>query len=226
MNIKNIIKIYFLFTIFVSQTLHAGVIIGGTRLIYNEENKESSLSVNNSDDVPYLIQSWLDAEDQKTSSKQFILTPPLFRLNGGERNDIRIIKSTGNMPQDRESLFWMNIKSIPQVSKNENVIQFAVNTRIKLINRPKTLANDTPRDLYDKLKWKVTDGKLHVDNPTPYYMNFQTVQFNGKEFKYVGYVAPLASTEFTLPQNVSSGKVTWTVIDDYGAVTKPITIDL
>lgn len=46
-----------------ASTAQAGVIIGGTRLIYDGAKKESSLSVNNPDKVPYLIQSWVDITD-------------------------------------------------------------------------------------------------------------------------------------------------------------------
>ena len=36
-------------------TAHAGVIIGGTRIIFDGAKKETSLSVNNPDGTPYLI---------------------------------------------------------------------------------------------------------------------------------------------------------------------------
>ena len=41
----------------------AGVIIGGTRIIFDGAKKESSISVNNPDTTPYLIQSWIDERD-------------------------------------------------------------------------------------------------------------------------------------------------------------------
>lgn len=38
----------------------AGVIIGGTRVIFDGNKKEASINVNNPDDMPYLIQSWIE----------------------------------------------------------------------------------------------------------------------------------------------------------------------
>jgi len=38
---------------------NAGVIIGGTRVVYDGNKKEASIDVNNPDKTPYLIQSWV-----------------------------------------------------------------------------------------------------------------------------------------------------------------------
>lgn len=62
----------FIIYIFISvftllNTAYAGVIIGGTRVIYNEGNKDVSISVENPDKIPYLIQSWIDNIDEKNN---------------------------------------------------------------------------------------------------------------------------------------------------------------
>ncbi len=41
--------------IFTTATVQAGVIIGGTRIIYNGDKKETSISVKNPDQSSYLI---------------------------------------------------------------------------------------------------------------------------------------------------------------------------
>lgn len=43
-----------------TSTSYAGVIIGGTRVIYAGDKKEASLSVTNPDGLAYLIQSWVE----------------------------------------------------------------------------------------------------------------------------------------------------------------------
>jgi P pilus assembly chaperone PapD len=55
----------------------------------------------------------------------FIITPPLYRLDGGQKNIERIVM-TGSLPQEQESLFWLNIKAIPSASKQMNSLQIAV----------------------------------------------------------------------------------------------------
>ncbi|EPZ8123436.1 fimbria/pilus periplasmic chaperone [Yersinia enterocolitica] len=46
-----------------ASVIPAGVIIGGTRLVYDGGSKDSSLSVNNPGKTPYLIQSWVESLD-------------------------------------------------------------------------------------------------------------------------------------------------------------------
>jgi len=96
------------------QSAQAGVIVGGTRIIYDASKKEASIAVKNPEKTaPYLIQSWIENYPQPTADKApFIMTPPLFRLDAGKENIVRIIRTGGNLPEDRESVFWANIKSI------------------------------------------------------------------------------------------------------------------
>ena len=61
-----------------------------------------------------------------------------------KENTLRIIDATNNqLPQDRESLFWMNVKAIPSMDKSklsDNTLQLAIISRIKLYYRPGKLA--------------------------------------------------------------------------------------
>lgn len=86
------------------QMAHATVNIGGTRLVYAGAKKEVSLSVRNPDSSPYLIQTVIDNLDSSPQKPPFIITPPLYRLDGGKENLMRVIQS-GNLPQDKESMF-------------------------------------------------------------------------------------------------------------------------
>lgn len=71
----------------------------------------------------------------RAAKTPFIITPPLFRLDPGKNNILRIVNTTPGLPQDRESVYWVNVKAIPSKSddsENKNVLQIAVRTRIKL----------------------------------------------------------------------------------------------
>ncbi|MDI8993129.1 fimbria/pilus periplasmic chaperone, partial [Salmonella enterica subsp. enterica serovar Anatum] len=52
---------------------------------------------------------FLDAQHRVLQHAPFMVTPPLFRLNGGQKNVLRIIRTGGNLPEDRESLYWLDI---------------------------------------------------------------------------------------------------------------------
>lgn len=200
---------------------HAGVIVGGTRLIYDASKKESSLNISNPDDVPYLIQAWVESKDGETAKPPFIVTPPLFRLEGGQENVLRVVQAGGRLPTDKESLYWMSIKSIPSATKeySGNTLQIAVKTRIKLIYRP-TSIKGVAEDVTDKLSWSRSGNKITVTNPTPFYMNFHQVTFGGKKVEDVTFVAPGSSSTYAIPKGTAANKVSWKIINDYGGTGK------
>lgn len=77
----------------------AGINIGTTRVIFHGDAKDASISISNNDNVPYLIQSWAQSisETGASGDAPFMVTPPLFRLNGGQKNVLRIIRTGGNL---------------------------------------------------------------------------------------------------------------------------------
>lgn len=194
---------------------NAGVVIGGTRVIYDGNKKESSISVNNPDSTPYLIQSWVETQSGGAEKAPFIITPPLYRLDKDQQNVERIVL-TGAVPQDKESLYWLNIKAIPSAPRTENSLQIAVKTRIKLIYRPAALKGVIPEELADKLTWQRSGNQIQVTNPTNVVMNFNEITVNGKKLEDVSYVLPGSTARFDLPKGVSSGAVTFKIINDYG----------
>lgn len=205
--------------------VQAGVVVGGTRLIYNGAKKESSLGVSNPDKVPYLIQSWVDSQDGDTSKAPFIITPPLFRLDGGQDNILRVVRAGGNLPTNKESLYWLNIKSIPSAEKKDNTLQIAIKTRIKLIYRPQGLPGSLD-EAAKALTWQRSGNAVQVTNSSPYYVTFFKVKVNGNQLKNATMVAPQSSARFDLPSGVSGGALSWEIINDYGGTSTPFTGNL
>ncbi|HEI9879946.1 TPA: molecular chaperone [Proteus mirabilis] len=208
--------ILFFISLFIINTSYAGVIISGTRVIYNEGNKNVSINVKNPDKMPYLIQSWIDDFEEKKQSK-FTITPPLFRLNPDKENTLRIFLTEEGLPSDQESLFWLNIKTIPATEKTENSLQIAFKTQMKLIYRPKSLKDVNFEEEQKKLSWSKERGKVIVYNPTPYFMNFQTIKFNGKLVDDISYAKPFSTKSFDINDNNEHGLISWELINDYGA---------
>ncbi|EER2626228.1 fimbria/pilus periplasmic chaperone [Escherichia coli] len=77
-----------------STVANAAVALGATRVIYPANQKQVLLPVTNNDPASvYLIQSWIEnAGDQKDT--QFVITPPLFSMQGKKENTLRIINAT------------------------------------------------------------------------------------------------------------------------------------
>lgn len=202
-----------------------GVIIGGTRVIYPEGSKDVNISVENPDQNPYLIQSWIESAKGEKQD-YFTITPPLFRLNQEKTNTLRIFLTQNNLPNDRESLFWLSIKTIPATERTENSLKIAFKTQMKLIYRPSSLKNINLYEEQTKLKWSKNDKYIQVDNPTPYYMNFQSITFNGKKVEDISYVAPFNHHSFEINTSEKHGIIKWEVINDYGSVDKELEIKI
>lgn len=65
----------------------ASIVTGGTRVIFDGSHQAASLSVENSDKVTNLVQSWVSpAEGSALKKETMIITPPLFRLEAGKKN--------------------------------------------------------------------------------------------------------------------------------------------
>ena len=175
----------------ISTSAISGVEIGGTRLIYNGTGHQAAISVSNPDNTPYLIQSWVSKnENSDDGDSLFVTTPPLFKLNPYAQNSVRVMLAGNAVPQDRESVYWLNIKSIPSSSAEaKNELLIAVKSKMKLFYRPAGLKGD-PSLAYQQLTFSAAGGKLSVHNPTPYSVSLYDVKVNGKELAKPPMVLP------------------------------------
>lgn len=217
LNRRNIITCIF----FIAQThfVAAGVQIGGSRLIYDGNAKQATLGISNPDKVPYLIQSWVNKNvESNEDDGMFISTPPLFRLDPSAQNSIRIIYNGKTLPQDRESVYWLNVKSIPSTSKDaQNVLLIAVKSKMKLFYRPANLKGN-PQEAYKQLQFSSRNGKLVVKNPTPYHVSFYALKVNGSDVESPGMIAPFSGREINKHASLGS-TIMWKAINDFGGVT-------
>ncbi|WP_279204679.1 fimbrial biogenesis chaperone [Obesumbacterium proteus] len=211
-------------SVFSATTDSGGVVLSATRVVYDANNKETSISIRNKNtDQYFLVQSWID--DNKGNKKvPFAITPPLFRLGADKENMLRIVNTTGTLPDDRESVYYINVKAIPPVpddSVAQNTLQVAIKTRIKLFYRPKGLSGK-PEDTYQQLQWSIQGNNLVVKNPTPYSVSFNELAVGGKDVKEINMVE--AKSEASYPLSAGQrGQVSFSAINDFGGVSKTIT---
>lgn len=202
---------------------NAGVALGATRVVYPAGQKQVQLALNSNDEkTTYLIQSWVENADG-TKDGSFVVTPPLFAMKGKKESTLRIIDATGDrLPKDRESLFWMNVKAIPSMDKskvNDNSLQLAIISRIKLLYRPANLALP-PEQAAEKIRFRRGSGTLTLTNPTPYYMTVTDINAGARVLENA-LVPPLGETSIKLPADAGS-EIKYRTINDYGALTPAI----
>ncbi|MFB2681255.1 fimbrial biogenesis chaperone [Shewanella mangrovisoli] len=210
----------------------AAIVINGTRVIYPSDVKEKTVRLTNKGDVPVLVQSWLDNGDQRVLPENittpFVLTPPINRIDPGKAQALRITFAGSPLSKEHESLYWLNVLEIPasaKVSPDQNMMKFAVRTRIKLFYRPHDLSfiiEDVPESLVVS-----ADGSgVKIFNPSPYYVSLASVNVivDGKEYSMNGgMIGPNSSGffEFENLNHVPRGAdINLNLINDYGAVNK------
>ena len=211
--------------------VQAGVNVGATRVIYQSKEKEANLSLSNSgeDGVPYLVQSWVSPYDNRDdSADEFIITPPLFRLDAKGQNILRIIATNApTLPTDKESLFLLNVKAIPAKSaeqSNQNVLQIALKTTIKLFYRPAGLQGSL-EDAVKNLQWRAEGGKLTVHNPSGFNVVVSDLLINNTASKDIPEVIKPGSTVTTGTAVKNSDTLVLSYINEYGSTVKaaPVT---
>lgn len=200
-----------------SMAAHAGVVMGGTRVIFSEGKKEASISVTNQEkNIPYLIESWVENFDQSKARVPFIVTPPLFRLDAGKESELRINYLGMPLPQDRESVFWLDVKSIaPMPRDDSNELQVNIKSKFKLFYRPKGLTGK-PEEAWQQLTFRHEGNQLIAHNPTPYFVSFYSLSVAHHEVNDPGMIAPFADRRWT---DADTGAVTWSAINDFGGIT-------
>ncbi|MBP6123807.1 MULTISPECIES: fimbria/pilus periplasmic chaperone [Providencia] len=231
----NIRKSVFLTSIISLSTLvcnsaNAAIALDRTRVIFNGTEKTISLNVTNQNkDLPYLAQGWIEnAQGEKVESPLTVL-PPVQRIEAGEKSQVKIqsLPDISKLPQDRESVFYFNLREIPPKSAQPNVLQIALQTRIKLFYRPKALyASRTDLDTPWQEKLTLTrqgDGYM-LNNPTPYFITIVDAakDLNGNtinNFEPV-MIDPRGSKPLKGNTNTLGSSPVLTYINDYGGRPK------
>ncbi len=202
----------------------AAFVLNGTRFIYGEGNKNISFEVTNNSERSYGGQIWLENETENDDRVIMIPTPSFFRIGPKQKQIMRIIKAEGELPADRESLFWLNVQEIPPKPDSEdgNVLSVAINTRVKVFYRPKHLMSER-KGAEKKIRIERIGGEVQVINPTPYYFSLVSINMgkvplslSDKEIIALGNIPPF--DKVSLGKRTLTGSLTINAINDWGGV--------
>ncbi|ENV32450.1 fimbria/pilus periplasmic chaperone [Acinetobacter gerneri] len=210
---------------FANQNVIGGISLGSTRIIYPMDAKQVSLAIVNSNlKERFLINSWIEATDEK-KSKDFLITPPLFVAEANTENTLRIVSLATNLPQDRESVFWVNVKAIPSIDKanlvDKNILQLAVLSRIKLFIRPNHLKMK-PEAALNELKFSKSADGVYVNNSSPYHVSFVNIHIDNQKLPNT-MAAPFAQTKIA---SKTGAKLSYQTVNDYGGLTPKVSLEL
>ncbi|MBX4825180.1 molecular chaperone [Klebsiella grimontii] len=220
---KSLLKIMAVVSLTTTFTANAGVVIDSTRHLYKEGVREINANLENKDNIPYLIKSWIEPREGSSTSF-FMVTPPLFRLEANQRNTLRIFPNANiaGAPKDRETVYFFNVMSIPPTNDTDtekNKIQLAVRHRMRLIYRPLALQELSINQEAKKLEWRRSNNKITVKNTTPFFMYFKSIKINGAEVSnLINNIDAFTTREFTLPTGINGSQIEWKIATDNGGM--------
>lgn len=209
------------------QPVHAALTVDRSRLIYNEGEKSISVNVKNRNiQDPYLAQGWMEDENEKKLTEPLIVLPPVQRVEPDGKTMVRIqaLPMVSKLPQDRESVFWFNLREIPPKSSKPNTLSLAMQSRLKVFYRPRTLKVDPKDDTVpgiSTLSLSRDGDKYVVHNPTPYHVSFVEARSSLKgaglgNFKPV-MVAPMDRATLPVSAAALGSSPVLMFVNDYGS---------
>lgn len=198
----------------------AAIALDRTRAIFPGSEKSISLSItNDSTSMPYLAQGWIEDDKGTKISGPLVVVPPLQRLEAKGKSSMRInaMPDAAMLPQDRESLFYFNVREVPPKSDRPNVMQLALHTKIKLFYRPASIMPEKYSRWDNKLLLHKVNGGYRVENPTPYYVTVIGITAAPKVAVASGFQTVMVPPKSTLMVNSSHfASPHVTTINDFG----------
>ncbi len=213
------------FSMGMSSSAFASVVMTGTRIIFPGNAKEKTVQLRNTSEQPYIVN--IHIEDEKGSGKNvpFMPTPQAFRMEASSGQSLRLLFTGGNLPQDRESVFWFSFSQLPYLKntdKGQNQLILALTNRVKIFYRPGTIAGKA-NEAAGKLTYQVKQNRIEVTNPGGYYVVIRAaeLQSNGKKIPLANSVmiAPQSKVEWPLKPGASvahGARIHLVTVNDYG----------
>jgi chaperone protein PapD len=213
-----------------SSTSFAAVTIDRTRAIFNGSQESLTIAVSNKNKkLPYLAQAWIENSEYEKVSSPFLVLPPVQRLEAEQTSQIRIKGTQLNqLPQDKESLFYFNVREVPPKSLKPNVMQIALQSKIKLIYRPKSIELNPTEMMNNPWQEKLVlikqNGSVIAKNPTPYYTTILGVSKGVKgpvaEKFEAQSIEPFGQITLPISSEWMGNTPVFTYINDYGGRPK------
>jgi len=221
-------------------TAQAATSLSHTRLVLSPGQPEVSPRVMNEGKQPVLLQLWFDTgtrdADPRAIVVPFVVVPPVLRLEPGATKRLRIMY-TGHAspPADRESVYWLNVLEIPPKTGQADAdrLQISFRTRVKVFFRPASLrvAPHPHEALQFELRRQGERQTLRITNPTPIHQTLLDLAIGqggagapAQALQPPDMLEPGASIELPIVPvrdgRTRAVRVTYSVIDDYGAVVE------
>lgn len=208
-------------TILISMSAYSAVTLDRTRIVF--PGTEKSINVTISNDNPeeaYLAQSWIeDLQGNKLTKGAILATPPLQRIEPTSNSLVRLSTTPelSKLPQDRESVFYFNLREVPPKSTDGNTLQIALQSRVKLFYRPASILAESETKWAHKVTLIKTGKGYRINNTTPFNLTvigLGNSKAASEQNSFNVVMVPPKSMHDVVSPTLSSPYLTY--INDYG----------
>ncbi|QBR01227.1 molecular chaperone [Paraburkholderia pallida] len=213
----------------------ASVVMPATRVIYPADAREQTVQFTSQNDSPSVMQIWVDSGDPEstpqTADAPFIVTPPVFRINPKAGQTVRLVFTGKALPQDRESVFYLNTLEIPSINRayaDQNQMLVMLRNRLKVFYRPAGIVGSAQKaheQLSFQLEREAGTWRVSANNGSGYYISLtdgRIVSGSQAASFTPSMVAPHAAQSWKVESariNESAPlRVKVKYVDDYGAI--------
>lgn len=205
----------------VSLSTNAAVTLDRTRIIFPGDAKSINIKITNDNpEEAYLAQSWIeDQQGNKLIKGALLATPPLQRIEPNSQSLVRLSTTPlfSQLPQDRESVFYFNLREVPPKSDEANTLQIALQSRVKLFYRPSSILTESETNWAHKITLEKTNKGYQLNNSTPFNLTvigLGNSQKQGEQSQFDVVMVPPKSTQALASVPLTTPHLTY--INDYG----------
>ena len=212
-----------------------GLSLNAMRVIYLEKDQHGvPVTFSNNTTNKWLLQSSvreMNDQNHEISARRapFIVLPPLVKTDAQGNLILRVLRTGGEFPSDRESVFYLSVKMIPSVPEQQNNqahINIAYVNNLRIFYRPSGLAARGTAAAAQRLTFRLDDDRITATNPTAYYIPLALLEINkmaisAKALRVM--VPPQGESSYQLPENHAAlpetVNVRWRATDEDGNAT-------
>lgn len=216
----------FLSSIFMLHAYAAGMKPEVPALFIDEDTREVTINVQNTDNEPALLHSNLQTIPEDRESK-LIITPQLARVNAGQKQQVRVILKQG-VTLMNQRMQRIDFVSIPQDDGKNNRTRILIGQNIPVIISPRDLPLNT--EPWKLLSWQVSDNILKLKNSSKYIIRLTTnvdILPEGQKINIEKpYILPGESIDLKIKNIHAAKQVRIHPVTRFGVLTAPFIMDL
>ncbi|MDR8523822.1 fimbrial biogenesis chaperone [Shewanella fidelis] len=219
-----------------SNCVEAAVVANKSRLVMPAKTQTSNVFINSLDVTPNMVQVWVTQTHQVgdvdyQDDAQFFVSPPVFKLDNKQGQQVKIVYTGSDLPSDRESLFYFHFLVLPPLAQTEgelnNQLLITQKHTLKLFYRPEFSGYHID-DVVKHIKFSLNqtaDGStaLVLQNRSPFFVTIPKLTYSNaakikRDVLPKEMLAPWSSLSLPLhPQDqLANSEIEFTLINDQG----------